>query len=389
MKNILEGDFEIQLKTFHGLEELLGNEVRQLGGKEVEVRKRAVSCQGDLGFLYKLNFSSRLATSIIVPVFTFWAMNDDDFFRKAKKLSWDKVLKVNQTFKIETTVHSQTFTHSRFAGLRLKDAMVDFFNERYGKRPDVDVDNPDIIIDLRIDENNITVSLNSSGEPLFKRNYRKTTGQAPLNEVLAAGLLQLAGWDGKGNFLDPMCGSGTLLIEAGMIAMDIPPQIFRKEFAFTKWASYDAELFGKIKETRLNRIKEYHGEIVGYDIDNTCIEHTKTNLESAKMDDIIRVEKRDFFQTKKEMFPLLIVTNPPYGERISIKEDDFYKKIGDTLKNNYPDTLAWFITSDMEAMKKIGLRPSRKIKVFNGKLETRFLQYETYPGTKKIHKLNT
>ena len=239
---------------------------------------------------------------------------------------------------------------------------------------------------LHIDRELVTISVDSSGDPLFKRGYRKEQGEAPINEVLASGMLQLAGWDGKGNFLDPMCGSGTLLIEAAMIAMDLPAQIFRKKFGFQNWLNYDAELFQTIKDVRINRVKEFTGKIVGYDLDSNMLHASRINIESAEMEDVIEVRDQDFFESKKELFPLLMVFNPPYDERIEIADDEFYKRIGDTFKKSYPNTLAWLISSDLDAMKKIGLRPSRKIKLFNGKLECRFMQYEMYEGTKRTHK---
>lgn len=379
-------NLQIQIKTFFGLEEILANEIKKLGGKNVEIKNRAVNCEGDLGFLYKINYSARTALKILVPVHEFKAFNEDKFYEKLYRFPWEDFLKVNQTFAIDATVHSERFTHSRFMTLKMKDAIVDRFQEKFKKRPDIDTRNPDIKFHLHIDRELVTISLDSSGEPLYKRGYRKESGEAPINEVLASGMLQIAGWDGKGNFLDPMCGSGTLLIEAGMIALDLPAQIFRKRFAFQNWKNYDEELFRKIKEVRINRVKEFEGKIVGFDIDNKMLSIAKTNVESAEMEDLIEVRKQDFFESKKELFPLLMVFNPPYDERISINQEDFYKKIGDTFKQNYPNTLAWLISSDLEAVKKIGLRPSRKVKLFNGKLETRFLQYEMYEGTKKTHK---
>ena len=379
-------DLQIQIKTLFGLEEALAEEVKKLGGKNVEIKTRAVTCEGDLGFLYKINYSSRLAMKILVPIFEFRAFNEDKFYQKLLKFPWDEYLKLSQTFSIDATVHSERFTHSRFMTLKMKDAIVDFFDKKYHKRPSISTQNPDIKFNLHIDRDLVTISLDSSGEPLYKRGYKKEQGDAPLNEVLAAGMLHLAGWDGKGNFLDPMCGSGTLLIEAAMMAMELPAQIFRKEFAFQNWRNYDAELFQKIKEFRIARIKEFSGKIIGYDIDPKMLSHAKKNIENAEMEEVIEVRKQDFFESQKEVFPLLIVFNPPYDERISIKQEDFYKKIGDTFKHKYPNTLAWLISSDLEAVKKIGLRPSRKIKLFNGKLETRFLQYEMYEGTKKTHR---
>ncbi|WP_312207389.1 THUMP domain-containing class I SAM-dependent RNA methyltransferase [Epilithonimonas hominis] len=380
-------NLQIQIKTFFGLEQVLAEEVKKLGGKKVEVKNRAVTCEGDLGFLYKLNYSCRTALKILVPIMEFKAFNETKYYDKLYKFEWDQFLEPNQTFAIDATVNSERFSHSQFMTLKMKDAIVDYFQEKHKVRLNISKDNPDIKFHLHIDRELVSISLDSSGDPLFKRGYRKEQTVAPINEVLASGMLQLAGWDGKGNFLDPMCGSGTLLIEAAMIAMDLPAQTFRRNFAFQNWKNYDSELFKTIKEVRLNRVKEFTGKIVGYDIDYSALDAARANIESAEMEDIIEVRKQNFFESEKDMFPLLIVFNPPYDERISINDDDFYKKIGDTFKQHYPNTLAWLISADLDAPKKIGLRPSRKIKLFNGKLETRFLQYEMYDGTKKVHKI--
>lgn len=378
-------NLQIQIKTFFGLEPILTEEIKKLGGRNVEIKNRAVNCVGDLGFLYKINYSARTAVKILVPILEFKAFNEQKFYEKIYRTNWSTFMSIGQTFAIDATVHSEKFTHSQFMALKMKDAIVDYFKDKFGKRPSVDAKNPDIKFHLHIDRDFVTISLDSSGEPLFKRGYRREQGQAPLNEVLASGMLQIAGWDGKGNFLDPMCGSGTLLIEAAMIAMDLPAQTFRKRFAFQNWKNYDEDLFKKIKEFRLNRVKEFTGKIVGYDIDLKMLAYSRINIEAAEMEDLIEVRKQNFFDSKKDLFPLLMVFNPPYDERIAINQEDFYKKIGDTFKQSYPNTLAWLISSDLEAVKKIGLRPSRKVKLFNGKLETRFLQYEMYEGTKKKH----
>jgi putative N6-adenine-specific DNA methylase len=380
-------NLEIQIKTFFGLEPVLAEEIRKLGGRNVEIKNRAVNCEGDLGFLYKVNYSARTALKVLIPIIHFKAFNEQKFYEKLFKFSWDELMDVDQTFAIDATINSERYTHSQFMTLKMKDAIVDFFQDKYNRRPSVETRSPDIKLHLHIDRELVTISMDSSGDALFKRGYRKEQGEAPINEVLASGMLHLAGWDGKGNFLDPMCGSGTLLIEAAMIAMDLPAQIFRKRFAFQNWKNYDADLFTKIKEVRIERVKEFHGKIVGYDIDGRMLDAATENIEAAELEDVIELKRQNFFDSKKELFPLLMVFNPPYDERISINDDDFYKKIGDTFKTHYPNTLAWLISSDLEAVKKIGLRPSRKIKLFNGKLETRFLQYEMYEGTKKLHKL--
>lgn len=376
-------NLEIQIKTFFGLEDVLAAEVLKLGGRNITVKNRAVTCSGDLGFLYKLNYSLRTAVKILVPLFTFKAYNEDKFYKKLVKFPWSDFMNSSQTFAIDATVHSERYTHSHFMTLKMKDAIVDYFRDFDGSRPSIDTDKPDIKFNMHIDRELVTISMDSSGDPLFKRGYRKEQIAAPINEVLASGMLQLASWDGKGNFLDPMCGSGTFLIEAAMIAMNLPAQIFRKEFSFMNWKNYDAELFEKIKETRIDKIHEFKGKIVGYDTDPEATSISRENIEAAKMEDVIEVKLQDFFESKKELFPLLVVFNPPYNVRLSISEEDFYKKIGDTFKQSYPNTLAWLITADLEAAKKIGLRPSKKIKLFNGKLECRFLQYEMYEGSKK------
>ncbi|MGV4413383.1 THUMP domain-containing class I SAM-dependent RNA methyltransferase [Chryseobacterium sp. T1] len=376
-------NLQIQIKTFFGLEDILAEEVRKLGGRNVEVKNRAVNCEGDLGFLYKINYSCRTALKILVPLTTFKAWNESKFYDKLFNFPWEDYMSVDQSFAIDTTINSDRFTHSQFMMLKMKDAIADSFNFKYHKRPSVDSKNPDIKFHLHIDRELVTISMDSSGDALFKRGYRQEQTEAPINEVLASGMLHIAGWDGKGNFLDPMCGSGTLLIEAAMIAMDLPAQIFRKRFAFQNWKNYDEELFKTIKEYRINRVREFTGKIVGYDIDNRALNAARANIEAAEMEDVIEVRRQDFFESEKDMFPLSVVFNPPYDERISINDEDFYKKIGDTFKQHYPNTLAWLISADLDAPKKIGLRPSRKVKLFNGKLECRFLQYEMYDGSKK------
>lgn len=380
---MLPDNLDIQIKTFFGLEEVLAQEIRTIGGRNIKVKNRAVTCSGDLGFLYKINYSLRTAVKILVPIFTFKAFNEDKFYKKLLKFEWENFMDADQTFAIDTTLHSERFTHSHFMTLKMKDAIVDYFRAKNGRRPSIDTHAPDIKFNLHIDRELVTISLDSSGAPLFKRGYRKMQTEAPMNEVLAAGLLQMAGWDGKGNFLDPMCGSGTLPIEAAMVALNLPAQIFRQEFSFMQWKNYDAALFEKIKETRLNKIRDFEGKITGYDLDVRAIAAARENIKAAELEEVITLERKDFFESKKEQFPLLIVFNPPYDVRIRISEETFYKKIGDTFKNHYPNTLAWLITGDMEAAKQIGLRPSKKVKLYNGKLECRYLQFDIYEGSKK------
>lgn len=376
--------FTMQAKTFYGLEDVLVQELKQLGASQIVKKNRAVEFLGDLGFLYKANYSLRTALKILVPIHHFKAKNETIFEKEINKIPWENYFFNSQSFAIDATVYSDYFKHSQYIMLKMKDGIVDRFRKKFGKRPDIERFNPDIKFHLHISNQEVTISLDSSGYPLFKRGYRKSHFEAPINEVLAAGLLNLAGWDGKGNFLDPMCGSGTLLVEAAMIALNMPPQLYRKQFGFMNWKNFDLELFNKIKDTRINRIKDFSGKIIGYDISDKALVSAKNNIEAADLSEFIELKNQDFFTSQKELFPLLVVFNPPYDERLSITTDHFYKNIGDTLKNNYKNTLAWFITSDLEAYKKIGLRPSRKIKIYNGKLECRFFQYDIYEGSKKI-----
>ncbi len=377
------GNFSITATTFSGLEEILAFELKSLGGGNIQTGRRAVTFEGDLGFLYKANLSLRTALRIIVPIKSFRAVNEKQLYSKTRKINWNEYISPDQTFAIDHAGTSDVFRHSQYASQVIKDAIVDRIRNDQGERPSVDRDHPNIRIHVLINGDNITLSLDSSGQPLFKRGYRVETGVAPINEVLAAGILFAADWDGKGNYLDPMCGSGTFLIEAAMIACNIPPQLNRKEFAFMNWQNYDPSLFDFIKETRVNRIKQPEGAIVGYDIDIQVLEAAQRNIDQAGLQDFITLKKQDFFESKKEHFPVLLVFNPPYNERIQTDNQTFYKKIGNTLKNSYPNTWAWFITSDFEALKSVGLRPSKRIPLYNGKLECKLVKYELYEGSKK------
>lgn len=378
----------MQAKTFYGFEEILAQELKALGAADVKIGNRMVEFYGDLGFMYKANYSLRTALRIQKPIHTFSVKTDTQLYERMKKFPWENYFNVDQTFVIDPTVFSDYFTHSHYAALKVKDAIVDRFQENTGRRPSIDKDNPDVRFNLHISHDKVTLSIDSSGESLHKRGYRSETGPAPINEVLAACLLITSGWDGKGNYLDPMCGSGTMLVEAGMIACNIPAQIHRREFSFQNWPDYDPKLFAEIRNFRINRIRDFDYKIVGYDISPMMVKIAEENIRSADLSDIIEVRQQDFFTSKKELFPVSVVFNPPYNERLENDNQVFYKQIGDTLKSSYPNTLAWFVTSDLSAKKYVGLKPSKKLKVFNGKLECDFLQYEMYEGTKKFKKQN-
>lgn len=380
----MEQNFKMVAKTLFGFEELLEKELTQLGAQQVKVGTRVVTFYGDKGFMYKANLALRTALKILKPIHEFKAFNDKSLYDGIQRIDWSKYLTQHQTFVIETTLHSDHFNHSQFVALKSKDAIVDQFREKTGTRPDIDKDFPDVKIHVHIDRDLVTVSLDTSGESLHRRGYKTATNIAPINEVLAAGMLLLSGWDGTSHFIDPMCGSGTILAEAAMIACNIPANINRKEFAFEKWSDWDSELFDTILESLLKKTRDFHYTITGYDKAPSAVIKAKDNIKNANLDEFVKIKEDNFFETEKQTEgPLHMVFNPPYGERLNIEMERFYREIGDTLKNNYSNTNAWFITANLEALKFVGLRPSRKIKLFNGKLEARFVKYEMYAGSKR------
>ena len=371
-------------KTLFGFEEILARELRNLGAGNVVEGIRSVAFEGDTGFMYKANLCLRTAIKIIKPIHSFSVRNENDLYKKIYAFDWANYLSIDSTFSIDTTVNSENFTHSLYVSQKVKDAIVDKFRDTEGKRPDVDVKFPDLRINIHIQREHCNVSLDSSGRSLHHRGYRTATNIAPINEVLAAGLLLLSGWDGQCDFLDPMCGSGTFLTEAAMIACNIPANINRKEFAFEKWDDFDEPLFEKIMASSLNKAREFRYRIVGYDKAPSAVRKAGDNVENANLSEYITIERKNFFETEKHNEGHLhMVFNPPYGERLNLDMEDFYASIGDTLKQKYPGTDAWFITSNLEALKYVGLRPSRKIKVFNSHLESRFVKYVMYEGSKK------
>jgi len=378
-------------KTLFGFEEILAKELRNLGAGNVKEGVRNVAFDGDTGFMYKANLCLRTAIKIIKPIKSFQVNNEKDLYRKIYQMDWAEHLSIDDTFAIDSTVNSEAFTHSLYVSQKTKDAIVDKFRDTEGKRPDVDVKHPDLRINMHIHNNTCNVSLDSSGSSLHHRGYRISTNIAPINEVLASGLLLLSGWDGQCDFLDPMCGSGTMLTEAAMIACNIPANINRKGFAFEKWPDFDEELFEKIINSSLKKTREFHHKITGYDKAPSAIRKAQENIESANLEDYITLKRANFFKTDKENEGQLhMCFNPPYGERLDRSDLDsdfdveaFYSDIGDTLKRGYPGTNAWFITSNLQALKFVGLRPSRKIKVFNSHLESRLVQYVMYEGSKK------
>jgi putative N6-adenine-specific DNA methylase len=370
-------------KTMSGLEDVLAEELIKLGADNLEIGTRMVSFDGDKTLLYKANIHCRTALRILKPIYSFKARNADEIYNEVKKLDWSLYLDEKRTFSIDSVVFSEIFTHSKFVAYRVKDAIADFFIQKTGKRPSVSVANPDLLINIHIAHDKCTLSIDSSGESLHKRGYRVAQTEAPLNEVLAAGIILKTGWNGNSDFVDPMCGSGTLLIEAAMIAMNIPPGIYRSNFAFEKWSDFDNELFDELYNDD-SQEREFEYKIYGSDISAKAIGIATENVKNAGVARCIELKTIPFQQMAAAPANQgVLITNPPYGERI--KPSDLfglYEMIGERLKHVFMGYTAWVLSYKKECFDKIGLKPSKKIKLKNGSLDCELRKYEMFTGKK-------
>lgn len=375
--------FGMIAKTMAGLEDLLAEELIALGADNLEIGTRMVSFDGDKTLLYKANIHCRTALRILKPIYTFKARNADEIYAEIKKINWFDYMTEKQTFAIDSVVFSEIFTHSKFVAYRVKDGLVDFFTKKTGERPSVSVANPDLLINIHIAHDKCTLSIDSSGESLHKRGYRTAQTEAPLNEVLAAGMILRTGWRGESDFVDPMCGSGTLLIEAAMIAMNIPPGIYRESFAFEKWNDFDKDLFDELYNDD-SREREFKHKIYGSDISERAIAIATENIKSAGVARYINIETKALQQyTQAPAETGILITNPPYGERI--KPDDLlgmYEMIGERLKHVFTGYKAWILSYKKECFDKIGLKASQKVKLKNGSLDCEFREYSIFAGKK-------
>lgn len=377
-------------KTFKGLEQVLATELVQLGANNVQVERRAVSFTGDKRMLYTANMCLRTASRVLVPILSFKAQKADDIYEQVKALDWSQYMTLKTTFQIDATVYSDYFRHSQFVTYRVKDAIVDYWMERENQRPSVKLEGADLYLNVHIAGDRVTLSLDSSGESLHKRGYRVANTQAPINEALAAGMLLLAGWNGQSDFYDPMCGSGTLLIEAALIARNIAPGVYRQGFAFEKWADFDANLWDEVYNDD-SREREFKHKIYGSDAGFYAVQAATKNIQSASLQrDIevkqIRVEELRLADTNTE--GALVMINPPYGERLSQDKNvlRLYQDMGTALKHQFSGATAWVISSNEEALKCIGLRPAKKIHLVNGDLDCLFNKYELFKGDRKTWK---
>lgn len=376
-----EDDMELVAKTFQGFEDVLAEELKDLGASAVKVGRRMVSFHGDKAMLYKANLCCRTALRILKPFFKIKASDTDELYDAVKKYDWEQLLTVDQTFAIDSVVNSESFRHSKFVTYRVKDAIADFFFEKYGKRPSIRLTNPDILLNVHILDEEVIISLDSSGESLHKRGYRVEQTEAPINEVLAAGLILKTGWRGESDFVDPMCGSGTFLIEAALIAANINPGVYRTEFAFEHWPDFDAELFESIYNDDSGE-REFNYKIYGSDISPRAIDIASRNVKRAGVGRYVDLKVMPIQRYEQAPANGILVTNPPYGERISADDmDALYESIGERLKKVFKGYHAWILGYKQEYFDKIGLKPSVKIPVLNGALECEFREYVIFDGS--------
>lgn len=372
-------------KTLSGLEPALAAELKSIGATGVRELKRAVAFDGDLRMLYRCNYELRTALRVLVPIHSFPAYNEKNLYEGIREIDWSQYMSVNDTLAVDAITQGEVFRHSQYVGLLTKDAIVDQFRDRFQRRPNVNIAAPVLRINIHIQGTHCDVSLDASGDSLHRRNYRRDTVEAPLNEVLAAGMILLSGWNGKSDFVDPMCGSGTLPIEAAMIATRTPPQIKRESFGFFRWPDFNRKLWQEVKKEADDRIQSPEFQIFASDKDNRARNATSINAMSASLENVIHTDKTAFEKLDPPGPAGVLITNPPYDERL--KMDDivaFYKSIGDRLKKHWTGWDAWLISSNRDALKHVGLRPSRKITLFNGALECSFQKFELYEGTKEV-----
>ena len=384
----MENEFELIAKTFMGLEPVLAKELTQLGANNVQIGRRMVSFTGNKEMMYRANFSLHTAIKILKPIAHFKAQSADDVYEEIKKIDWTEYLDNERTFAVDSVVFSEEFRHSKFVSYKVKDAIVDQFREKTGSRPNISVANPDLrlhihIADVAPGKSECTLSLDSSGESLHRRGYRQESVEAPLNEVLAAGMILMTGWKGETDFIDPMCGSGTLLVEAALIARNMAPGLFRKEYAFEKWPDFDADLFDQIYNDD-SKEREFTHHIYGYDIDIKAVNTARLNVKAAGLTADITVEEQDFKNFTQPKEKSILVCNPPYGERISTPDLlGTYRMIGERLKHQFLNNDAWILSYREECFEQIGLKPSIKIPVYNGSLECEFRKYQIFDGKLK------
>lgn len=375
----------ITLKTFFGLEQVLAEELIELGFDSPKILNRAVQVSGTWKDVYFLNYNVRCAISVLVEIEKFRIRNEQDLYKQASKIDWTSLFDVRKTFAVKGAVFSDLFRHSQYPFLLVKDAIVDSFRDKVGERPDVNVKKPQVLFDVYVNNKEVTVSMNTSGAPLFQRGYRETTGIAPLNEVVAAGLIRMTGWDKKSTFVDPFCGSGTLLIEAGLMAADLPPQMERHHFAFKNFKNFDSEVWEEM-QYKTTRLPKLPCKIVGSDKSAEMVTKARRNMRALPIGRFIETSVNSFDEMDFNEENATMISNPPYGERMGDSILELYEEVGDWMKKSMQSNQCWLLSSNYEAMKFVGLKPDKKVKLFNGDLECSFRKYSIYAGSKKAVK---
>ncbi|MEP1094067.1 MAG: class I SAM-dependent RNA methyltransferase [Cyclobacteriaceae bacterium] len=374
---------KLTIKTLYGFEDILTEEIREIGGNKIEKITRGVKCEGNPEFLYRANLRLRTALKILVPIYSFTAKTEKELYDRMMEFDWSIFLDVDQTFAIDNVVFSELFKHSKFVALKAKDAMVDQFRNKYRRRPSIDTESPDVLFNLHCANDFFTISMDSSGAPLNQRGYREDGHRAPMNEVLAAGMIKLSGWDKSMPLVDPMCGSGTILVEAAMIAMNMAPNIKRRDFGFKTWPEFSPVLWNNVKIEEQSKMRKPSMDFTGLDIDPNAVSMARKSLGKIGLRREVKIREMDFREFKPLAEEGMIITNPPYGERIG--DDDinaFYVSMGDAFKQNFSGYDAWIISSNKAAMKKIGLNYNTKYTLYNGPLECDYCHYELYDGSK-------
>lgn len=383
MKNL-----EITVKTLFGFEQILHDELQELGYDDVKILNRAVQINGDWEDVYRLNYRCRLAISVLVKIKSFYIHKEDDLYEAAKNIDWTKYFTIDKTFAVKGAVFSTLFSHTQYPMLVVKDAIADVFREKMGERPNVNIKAPQVLFDVYIKDKSVTISVNSSGRPLFQRGYRQEAGDAPINEVLAAGILRLSGWDKKSTLIDPMCGSGTIAIEAAMWAADIPAMIERTHYAFKNFSSFNKNAWEKVQKEGNHRPKTLDFDILASDIDGQMVQIAKRNASVAPIGNMIKFSRIDALKLHPEVASGTLICNPPYGERMGEEIETLYQEMGDWFKQSLTGFNCWVVSSHIDALKNLGLHPDKKIKVFNGSLECSFREYSIFEGSRKGAKQN-
>jgi putative N6-adenine-specific DNA methylase len=377
-------EFEFTAKTLFGLEELLAKELQELGAENVRIVKRAVTFQGEDDILYKANYCCRTALRVLKPVLSFRIKKQRDLYNQVFEIPWEEIFSIDKTMMIDSVVYSHHFRNTHFAAQLAKDAIADRFRYFFDKRPNVDKDDPDIRINIHIARDDCTVSMDASGHSLHLRGYRQKTVEAPLNEVLAAAMVSFSGWNGRDQFVDPCCGSGTLLIEAAMAAKKIPAGYFRQKYSMFNWKGFDRKLWDKIKQEADEKIEQRNLKIFGSDKSPRAIVAARVNIRHSGLQRDITTTEKPFQELTRFEPPGVVMANPPYGERLNVQNNHIlYEQLGDLLKRAFPGYSAWILSADIESLKHIGLKSSSKIKLFNGPLECRFVNFDMYEGSKE------